>query len=155
MSGTGASHSTVVVTGASSFIGCHLASGFAADGWRVVATHSATMDCYDGVRRRRLDAIKSQVEFAALDLVNPDAIDALLDRYAPTLWIHHAGFAEKHASPDFDIARGWAVNVAPLDRLYRRLAGTGTGVIVTGSSMEYSNSDEPNRESDPCWPATP
>ena len=42
------------------------------------------------------------------------------------LRIHHAGFAEKYASPDFDIARGWAVNVAPLDRLYRH------GVIVFG-----------------------
>ncbi|HUZ75358.1 MAG TPA: NAD(P)-dependent oxidoreductase [Stellaceae bacterium] len=154
MSGIAPSRGCVVITGVSSFIGCHLARRFAADGWRVIATHSLPVERYDGIRRRRLDAIKDEVQFAALNLTDERAIDALVDRYAPELWLQHAGFAENYASPDFDVPRALAINVAPLYRLYRRLAGTGTGVIVTGSSMEYTNSDQPNRETDPCWPAT-
>ncbi|HVX91632.1 MAG TPA: NAD(P)-dependent oxidoreductase [Xanthobacteraceae bacterium] len=146
---------TVVITGASSFVGHHLARHWAQRGHRVVATLSRPRARYEGIEARRLAAIAPFVEFHPLDLREPRTIMALLDRTAPTLWIHHAGYATNYASPDYDLEAGHAVNVAPLAVLYAALARTRCGVILTGSSAEYAAQERGHRESDACLPDTP
>jgi nucleoside-diphosphate-sugar epimerase len=146
---------TVVVTGVSSFVGMHLAQAFAASGYDVVATHSAPRPGYTGIKAQRLGRIEGRVQLRPLDLRDGDAIERLVGELSPTLWVHHAGYAENYGSPDYDLTAAAAVNLAPLAPLYRSLAGTGCGVIVTGSSMEYASSDAANGEEDACWPETP
>ncbi|MGZ5897718.1 MAG: NAD-dependent epimerase/dehydratase family protein, partial [Xanthobacteraceae bacterium] len=58
-------------------------------------------------------------------------------------------------SPDYDMTTGFNVNVVALSHIYSALAGSGCGVVVTGSSAEYSSSDSANNEDDVCWPDTP
>lgn len=145
----------VVVTGATSFIGYHLACRFAADGHPVIATHSRPASDYRGIQKQRLDALPDGVTTAELDIRDDDQTGALLDRFAPTLWVHHAGYATAYGSLDYDLATGFDINVVPLTALYRRLENSSTSVLVTGSSAEYSDSDVADREDDPCWPATP
>jgi nucleoside-diphosphate-sugar epimerase len=146
---------TVVVTGVTSFVGLHLALDHVRRRNRVVAVTSRPRSAYQGIRARRLQELDGKVEFAQTDLRDPAAIASLVDRVAPALWLHHAGFAEAYASLDYDLAAGFAINVAPLGHLYQSLAGSSCGVIVTGSSAEYSASDEANAEDDVCWPDTP
>lgn len=146
---------TVVVTGVTSFVGLHLAQDHVQRGHRVVAVTSRSRSVYEGIRAQRLNALDGRVEFAQADLTDGAAIAALVERTKPTLWLHHAGFAEGYGSLDYDIAKGFAVNVAPLTLLYTALAGSACGVIVTGSSAEYSSTDNANGEDDICWPDTP
>lgn len=148
---------TVVITGASSFIGYHLAQSFASSGFEVIATHTKPLEQYEGVQQKRLSALQGQVQFAELDFCDPQSLDAVLSAANPNFWIHHAGYATNYGSMDYDLEAANAVNVKPLAPLYERLAKLSDfkGVIVTGSNMEYSCSDEPNKETDRCEPNTP
>jgi len=144
-----------VVTGVSSFVGMHLARCFSACGFRVVATTSQPRQRYTGIRERRLAVLDESVEFVTIDLRDAGAVASLVDRMTPSLWLHHAGFAQSYASFDFDFDAGLATNVAPLGHLYQALAGGGCGVVITGSSAEYTLSESANCEDDVCWPNTP
>lgn len=147
---------TAVVTGASSFVGCHLAKGFAQKGWAVAATGTQTFDAYKGIQAERLKWIGKSVSWQTLDLRDEKAVRGFIARVRPELWVHHAGHAVNYGSPDYDVRAGHAVNVAPLPYIYDELAKAGCGgVIVTGSSMEYSDSEQACKESDECKPATP
>jgi nucleoside-diphosphate-sugar epimerase len=146
---------TAVITGVSSFVGCHLARAFAANGWDVIAVTSRERHEYEGIRAERLGFIPENATFAVCDLTDPDALAALVQRHAPALWVQHAGYADNYASLDYDLEKSLDMNVVALAPLYRALAGTGCGVVVTGSSMEYATSDLANREEDACWPDMP
>src|SRR5262249_39684978 len=93
----------VVVTGISSFVGHHLARRFALRGDHVIGTISRPRDRYQGIEAQRIAAIEPYVEIFGLDLREPREFAALVDRRAPSLWIHHAGFAADYASPDYDL----------------------------------------------------
>ena len=145
-----------VVTGASSFVGCHLAKGFAQQGWAVTATLSKPREAYDGIQAERLKWIGESAPWQILDLRDEKAVREFIAHLKPDLWVHHAGFAVNYGSPDYDLRAGHAVNVAPLPYIYDELAKAGCGgVIVTGSSMEYSDTDQACRETDECKPSTP
>jgi nucleoside-diphosphate-sugar epimerase len=147
---------TAVVTGASSFVGCHLAMGFAQKGWAVAATGTQTFDAYERIQAERLKWIGKTVSWQSLDLRDEKSVRGFIARVRPELWVHHAGHAVNYGSPDYDVRAGHAVNVAPLPYIYDELAKAGCGgVIVTGSSMEYSDTDQACRETDECKPATP
>ena len=146
---------SVVITGASSFVGMHLAEAFLSAGWQVCAVLSRRIELYDTFRLERLKRISGRAELRQLDLRDSVAITAFAKNVAPDLWVQHAGFTENYGSPDYDLVAAAAVNVAPLKSLYSALAGTGCGVIITGSSMEYAATNIANREDDPCWPDTP
>jgi nucleoside-diphosphate-sugar epimerase len=145
----------VVLTGASSFVGYHLAVAFADAGWRVNAIHSRSIAAYDDVRAERLKLVRERARLIEADLGDPTAAQTIVDAVSPTLWIQHAGFADNYASPDYQLGAAHAVNVLALNPIYRTLAGGGCGVIITGSSMEYAASDDANKEDDPCWPEFP
>ncbi len=148
---------SMAVTGVSSFVGHHLAIFFARRGYRVIGSTTRKVSAYDNTRARRLLAAQGAgVELAQLDITNREAVRSFIKQYHPMLWIHHAGWAIKYAALDYDLKRGHAVNVAPLEILYPALVEVGCqGIVLTGSSAEYSDSDHACSEEDPCWPATP
>lgn len=143
----------VVVTGASSFVGFHLARGFSNAGWTVVSTGSFLKSEYKGAQAERLKHLNT--EWCSLDIRDIDAANKILQQYRPRLWIHHAGYAKNYTSSDYDIKLANSINVDPLYQLYPKFAELKTSVIVTGSSMEYSNTDSACCESDPCFPEAP
>lgn len=149
------SDKTAIITGVSSFVGCHLAQAFAKAGWSVVAVTSRPKGAYEGIRAERLRFIEKCVTFAVCDLTDADAVGDLIKNQAPQVWVQHAGYADNYASADYDLEKSLALNVVALETIYGRLQGTGCGVIVTGSSMEYATSSEANREDDVCWPDLP
>lgn len=146
---------SVVVTGTSSFVGCHVARAFAEAGDAVTATHSRPRATYDGIRAERLAFAGEHAALAQLDITDAAAVAALAARVKPDLWVHHAGYATRYAGPDYDMAAAAAVNVQPLDAIYAAMAETGGGVIITGSNAEYADGPEPDREDADGEPATP
>lgn len=145
----------VLVTGVSSFVGYHLARTFAGRGAKVTGVISRPPESVTGIRAGRLAALGPDITLAAADLCDGQAVTGLIAAASPGLVVHHAGHALGYASPDYDLPGSLAVNVCALDALYRALEGRCGGVIITGSSAEYSCSDAANRESDACAPDTP
>jgi nucleoside-diphosphate-sugar epimerase len=147
---------SIVITGASSFVGCHLAGEFARKGWAVTATLSKPREAYDGIQAARLRQLEGHVSWQVLDLQVEKSVRDFIAGTGPGLWLHHAGHAASYGSPDYDLRAGHAINVQPLAGIYEELAKVRCGgVIVTGSSMEYSDTDQACRETDECKPATP
>lgn len=144
----------VLITGATSFVGCHLAMGFLAAGHSVVASVSAAGTA-DGIRGLRLRLMTERgVALRPVNLLSPEEIAQAVAEEHPDLWVQHAGYTKGYASADYDLATGFAVNVLPLTAIFRAMAARGGGVIVTGTVSEYSDSDEPHREDECCRPST-
>ena len=134
----------------------HLGLAFKAAGWDVTAVHSMPLAAYDGCRGARLRRlVDAKVDLYQADLSAPLAVCRLAEVAAPRLWVQHAGYATDYAAPTYDLTVAHRVNVQSLDAIYQALTGSGAGVVVTGSSMEYAASPVGNREEDACWPDTP
>ncbi|MGE5418082.1 MAG: NAD-dependent epimerase/dehydratase family protein [Acidobacteriota bacterium] len=146
---------TVLVTGASSFMGMHLSLAFNKAGYKVIAAHSRSLESYDGVQKQRLETLKNVVGLVTLDLTSQVQVASILRTKRPQLLVHHAGYATNYASYDYDFCKSIEVNVKPLSYIYPVLQEIGSSIIITGSSAEYSSSDGPNHEDDVCWPDTP
>ncbi|MBL4692940.1 MAG: NAD(P)-dependent oxidoreductase [Magnetovibrio sp.] len=146
---------TIVVTGVSSFVGCHLARTFAQAGHNVIAVTSRAQDRYEGIRKDRLAFIQNNVDFAVCDLMDKETLGRLISLHKPDVWVQHAGYADNYGAQNFDLEKSLGLNVLALEPLYRQLSGTGCSVIVTGSSMEYASCDAANEEGDACWPDMP
>jgi nucleoside-diphosphate-sugar epimerase len=147
----------ILVTGVSSFVGCHLARGFSQkSGWEVLPTGSKNVGNYENPRDQRIQFGASENDWTILNLEDEPGIKQFIRKVQPDIWIHHAGYATNYASPDYDTRKGQETNVIPLKYIFENLAQNGCrGVIVTGSSMEYSGTDKPCLESDSCHPNTP
>ncbi len=144
----------VLITGATSFVGCHLAMGFQAAGHSVVASVSAAGTA-EGIRGLRLRLMAERgVALRPVNLLSSDEIAQAAAEERPDLWVQHAGYTKGYASADYDLATAFAVNVLPLAAIFRAMAERGGGVIVTGTVSEYSDSDLPHREDEDCRPAT-
>ena len=145
----------VIISGVSSFVGMHLAQGFAEAGWDVTGLISSPLVSYQDTRAKRLKNLKEIISFRLGDLTNSGDIRGIVQDIEPSLWIQHGGFAENYQRADYDLAKSFQVNVLALSPLYQALAEVGAGVIVTGSSMEYSSSEQANLEGEACWPDSP
>jgi len=146
---------TVIITGVSSFAGTHLAAKFHLAGWKVIGTYSKNIDGYSGIQANRLDALKPEIELRQLDIRNNDAAADLLSDIAPSMWVHHGGYADNYGSMDYDWSVASSINVAPLYHLYPLFVKSQTRVVITGSSAEYMDGDLAAHEDDTCLPAMP
>src|SRR4029077_14128968 len=89
---------TVVVTGVTSFVGLHLARSYADRGDHVVAVTRRLRSSYEGIRAARLRELEGRVEFVQSDVTDAQAVVRLVKTSTPSLWLHHAGFAEAYGS---------------------------------------------------------
>jgi len=147
----------ILLTGASSFVGAHLAAWFARAGYAVGALHSRPLDSYAPLQRARLDyAHAAGARLRQTDLLDPAGLEQLIADEQPRYFVHHAGWATRYAALDYDLDKGHAINVAPLTALYTALTKHGCkGIVMTGSSAEYSTSDAACTEDATCQPDMP
>jgi nucleoside-diphosphate-sugar epimerase len=147
----------VVVTGINSFVGCHLAAGFARAGFRVIGTGRSAAPPDEAIRLERQKMARSAgADHLPLDLTDRDAVVRFIREHRPGVWVHHAGYAFEYASPDYDLEAGHRINIQPLAVVYEALHEVKAGgVIVTGTDAEYGAGDDAWDEEDACWPTAP
>ena len=122
----------VLVTGASGFLGAHVAAGVRACGMSVRAALRISSD------RHRLDRLAPGVATVDLDLADPaaDLAGALIGVDAV---IHCAAYGVDYRQSDF--ATALALNVAASMRLAQATATAGVPFVHIGTSYEYGTED--------------
>jgi len=147
----------ILITGVSSFVGCHLIRRFSqTNGWKVLPIGRKKLEDYESQRTRRIDFGGGKNSWTVLNLKNAPSIKKFIQTFRPDIWVHHAGYTKNYTSSNYDIREGYNTNVAPLKYIFENLAHNGCkGVLVTGSSMEYSEADKICLESDLCFPKSP
>lgn len=147
----------IVITGVSSFIGFSLSKYFSNLNYSVIGIISNSRKNYTGIKADRINELsKYPIDLVNLDLVNNRLLEQFIYNYKPNYWIQHAGWAENYGSFEYDIKKGHQINVSPLKIIYPALAKICcSGVIVTGSSAEYSDGNVADEENDPAFPTMP
>jgi nucleoside-diphosphate-sugar epimerase len=147
----------IVITGATSFIGMHLAKYFAQKNYDVIATISHNRLKYQGIKLARLEELeKYNIKIVELDIKDPSQLETNINLIKPDYWIQHAGWAEKYGSFDYDLAKSFEINAIPLNKLYELLVEVGAkGVLLTGSSAEYPDLETAALENDNGFPTMP
>ena len=149
---------TIVITGISSFIGINLLEFMSNIGYNVVGTISKNLNEYSGISRSRIEyALSKNVELKKLNLLLSAEITEFVGTVKPEYWIHHAGWASNYGSLNYDLKIAHDINVLSLEPLFRSFKQINgfKGIVITGSSTEYSNTDLACNEEDACYPETP
>ena len=139
---------TVVITGATSFIGMHLCKAFSGDKWRVIAGHSKQLSAYKLTQLERIKQISEAVEFIQFNITAQNDLANIVDKYNPNLWIQHAGYTTDYANSDFDYKGGLNINAGSIPIIFKALKGQTCGVIITGTEAEYGPAETAHFESD-------
>jgi len=124
---------TLLVTGASGFLGAHVAAGAVARGHAVRATVRASSD------RRRLDRLAPGVDVVDLDLADRDPAVLASALMGVDAVIHCAAYGVDYRQSDF--ATALALNVAASMRLAEAAAAAGCRFVHVGTSYEYGTED--------------
>lgn len=148
---------TVILTGISSFVGCHVGCHLQSLGLRVIGTHSRPLGSYAGLEAVRLAvASEAGVQLAPLDIIDCYAVKDIIHEWHPAWWIANAGWTKDHANNRYDLVRANTLHLAARETTIQTLKENGArGLIATGSAMEYSREHEECREDQTAWPETP
>lgn len=137
---------TVLVTGATGFVGRPLVDLLLANGHRVAAASVAG--------DRLLETLPEGVEGLAFDILDGDAVAEALGRLQPAAIFHLAGLARGG-----DLQRLLSVNVMGTETVLRAAHGMASPptVILPGSAAEYGAlpHGEPAQETAPLRPLSP
>jgi dolichol-phosphate mannosyltransferase len=139
---------TILVTGASGFIGACLARHFAASGQRVVALHSPARSSEH--RWRLAEGAPATLENVEVDLCAPDALRALVREVRPSVVINCAAYgAYSHQAEPSRVYRVNFDAVRALLDAASELEGF-RAFVQAGSSSEYgSNCSAPREDAAP------
>ncbi|MBI5510389.1 MAG: NAD-dependent epimerase/dehydratase family protein [Deltaproteobacteria bacterium] len=132
--------SPVLITGATGFIGAHLAGALVDAGASVVAL------ARPGSARRRLQLLGKAVTIVEADVGDAAAVRAVLTRAKPQLLFHLAARGVRPA--ERDRAEMLRINVLGTETIVEEAARCGVErLVLCGGSSEYGHVDAPMRES--------
>ncbi len=145
MAGSPLSGRRVLVTGASGFLGAHVARALAGAGASVRAAVRKESDAGD--------LAGAGVSLAPFDLSNEASVSELIRSQTPDIVIHAAAYGVNPAQKDPDAA--YAVNVGGTWSLLKACASARVERFIhLGSCFEYAPKDGPLSEDDPLGPST-
>lgn len=133
---------TILITGANGFLGHYLIPALLNTGHRVVAT--GTGPC-------RLEAnMANGIDYAEMDLTDPDAIARVFQQFTPALVVH-AGAMTRPDDCELQREKAWEVNVAGTRSVLQEAAAAGakmlyvsTDFVFDGMRGMYSEADTPS-----------
>ena len=136
---------SILITGATGFLGSHLTRRLARLGTKVHAW-SATSS-----RLWRLADVKDQIALSQVDIRDLAQVRQACRSLQPELVFHLAAYGVNHDEKDIPTAVD--VNVRGTTHLLEALRGSGCRrIITTGTWAEYGPKDHPARETDPLEP---
>lgn len=128
----------ILLTGASSFTGFWFVKELAAAGHQVVVTLRQEMECYEGVRRARVEIIRGLGRVVPTCRFGDRRFMQLIEEESSwDLLCHHAADVSDYKSADFDVASALRNNTLNLRQVLAKLAAKGCRrVLLTGSVFE-------------------
>jgi nucleoside-diphosphate-sugar epimerase len=128
----------ILLTGASSFTGAHLAATLHDAGHTVVAPLRRDVSAYEGVRAARVLGLAERAELHTGSTFGDERFRRLVEQEGPfDLFCHHAAQVEGYKDPGFDALGAAAANTYNLRQVLELLAAGGCrGVVLTGSVFE-------------------
>lgn len=128
----------ILLTGATSFTGVWIAQALAQAGHEVVAPLKRLETDYDGLRRDRVDLLKTVAEVVFDTSFGSPAFLHLLKTAGPLdILAHHAADIPGYRNADYDVAAGVTRNLTGAGVVFDAAAAAGVrGVIATGTGFE-------------------
>lgn len=128
----------ILFTGASSFTGCWFVRRLAKAGHEVTATFQRPQSAYEGLRRRRVDALVGLCRPIFGCSFGDETFCSTIDKADRwDLLCHHAADVTNYRSADFNVSAALASNTRNLPDVLRRLLAKGCRrLVVTGSVFE-------------------
>src|SRR5687768_3267466 len=124
---------SVLLTGVTSFTGCHIARAFVDAGWDVTATLTKHVTLYQEpavAERLRHSRVQRFLEGARF---GDDAFLKAITTLRPAVLINHGANIKGYRQPDFDIDACIEESTHHLELLCLRLKDVGGRIIHTGS----------------------
>lgn len=135
----------LLVTGATGFLGSHVARVAAKRGFEVIACARAGSDKW------RLKDLASDITWLELDLINDSSIEAALGKTRPDIIIHCAAYGVDYRQQDSRLAV--QTNIVGTHYLLETAAKYAVNRFVhIGSCFEYGDKSEPIKESESLNP---
>lgn len=123
------SENTILLTGATGFIGAHVAQQLCASGWRVTATYRAAT--VEGI----------PVRWVQCDLEDSAAVDGVVESCQPSVIMHLASYVA--GSRDLSLVQPtFGANLASTVHLLTAAAQHGVGRVVLAGSLEEPEPDD-------------
>jgi nucleoside-diphosphate-sugar epimerase len=133
---------TILVTGASGFLGSAVASQLGAKGFKLRTTG------------RQAFPSNPLPNYRPLDLCDERAVSQLVA--GTEIVIHAAGLAHQHRATSSSESDFFRVNARGAEVVARAAGAAGCRRFVLVSSVAvYGNGSPPKTEADPCWPSSP
>lgn len=127
----------ILFTGASSFTGMWFVETLVDQGHEVVAILRSSEKEYSGLRKERIENIKSKCTLHFSCPYGSQPFFDLLRSEKFSLFCHHAADVTNYKSPDFDPIRAVSNNTGPIKEVLRTLSENGCKrVLLTGSVFE-------------------
>lgn len=135
----------VLITGATGFLGSHVARALLQAGHEVVSTHRSTS------RRRRLRDVDARLRWVAMNLGDASSIHAAVSETRPAVVIHCAGYGMNYSEQTFE--DGIACNILGTRHLVQASAQADVQRFIhAGSCFEYGNKAVPVSEDEVLSP---
>jgi len=128
---------TVLLTGATSFTGCHIAAALKGAGFRVVATLTRGRGEYtDALTLRRMELATPDAWVEHAPFGSPKMLETIATE-KPVAFINHGADIRGYRRPDFDYLKSVASSLSGAESVMKALAAAGTRRFVhTGSIFE-------------------
>lgn len=128
----------ILFTGATSFTGMWFVRTLSEQGHNVTAAIRGREGSYSGLRKQRLELVRSCSEICwGAAFGTPEFLDLISRRGAFDVLCHHAAVVDDYKNPAFDAIAATAANAFSVDKVLERLRNGGCKeVILTGSVFE-------------------
>ena len=145
----------ILITGASCFVGFHLASTLAKKKCNVFVTISKKLVTYDGIQKKRLDFLKKlKIKFNVINLVEKEKVNFLINKINPNFIFHLAADTRGIRQNKFSLKNSTINNIKFIENLYGSIKKkSDTKIIIGSTNAEYKNIEGRVNEKSSCDPS--